>query len=69
MAAFVGRDDESVAAFRLRVGAADDAAALDDAPVFAGLMRGDLVVPAGTLVWALLPGSTTATVAAIDLLA
>lgn len=72
VAAFVRRNDETAAAFlsRLRAGAADEAAAHDDdAPVFAALMHGDLVVPAGSRVWALLPEATTATVAASDLLA
>jgi hypothetical protein len=63
-----GADD--AAAFLLRLRAQDGAptAVLGDGAVLAMLLEGDLVVPEGSAVWALLPGSTAPTLAAADLL-
>lgn len=69
--AFVRRDDETAASFRrrLREGAPDETGPHDDGgPVFAALLHGDLAVPAGSVVWALLPEAMTSTVTASDLL-
>lgn len=63
-----GTDDAAAFLLRLRSQEGAAAAALGTTAVLALLLEGDLELPAGSAVWALLPGTTASTLAAADLL-
>ncbi len=64
------RGTDGAAAFlqRLRAQEGSPTTVPDDGAVLAMVLTGDLVLPAGSAVWALLPGTTVSTLAAAELL-